>query len=76
MPRYGRATLSAEDRHVLRRWTRGILVFYGVLALTAIGVATLNYHSVNSAVERASAEVNSPVSASNRLELELDRAGA
>jgi len=68
MPKYGRATLSAEDRHVLRRWTRGILVFYGVLALAAIGVATLNYRSVNGPVERASPEVKSPVTASNRLE--------
>ncbi len=56
MPKYERATLSAEDRHVLRRWTRGVLVFYGVLALTVIGVATLNYRSVNGPVEQASPE--------------------
>ena len=68
MPKYERAALSAEDRHVLRRWTRGVLVFYGVLALTVIGVATLNYRSVNGPVEQASTDVKSPVSASNRLE--------
>jgi hypothetical protein len=36
--------LTPEEHRLVRNWTLGVLIFYGAIALTALGVAGLHLH--------------------------------
>ena len=42
-----RDSLTAEDRRVVRNWTRGVVLLYGALALIVLGFAGLSHHFGN-----------------------------
>ncbi len=39
MRAYGRTILTADERTYVRRWTARVLIFYGLIALCALGFA-------------------------------------
>jgi hypothetical protein len=47
MHRSFRGTLTAEDRRMIRNWTRGVVIVYGVLTLIVLGLASLSQHFGN-----------------------------
>jgi hypothetical protein len=59
-----RGALTPEDRRVLRNWTRGVLIVYGVLALTVFGFVSLHQHLANGSKDPAATEVTA--AAANR----------
>jgi hypothetical protein len=42
-----RGLLTAEDRRVVRNWTRGVVIVYGALALIVLGLANLSHYFAN-----------------------------
>jgi hypothetical protein len=42
-----RGPLTAEDRRVVRNWTRGVVIVYGALALIVLGFASLSHRFAN-----------------------------
>jgi hypothetical protein len=39
-----RGLLTAEDRRVVRNWTRAVVIVYGALALIVLGLASLSHY--------------------------------
>jgi hypothetical protein len=48
---------TAEERRVTRRWTCGVLVVYGALALAIFGVAGLRHHLAGGSGDVASTAI-------------------
>ena len=44
---------TAEDRRVVRNWTRGVLIVYGAFALIVFGLASLSQHSADGSKDAA-----------------------
>ena len=52
-----RRTLSTEDRRMVRKWTWGVLIFYGAVALTVFGLASLTQHGADGSKDPAATEM-------------------
>jgi hypothetical protein len=50
-------TLSTEDRRMVRNWTWGVLIVYGVVALTVFGLASLTQHGADGSKDPAATEM-------------------
>jgi hypothetical protein len=50
-------TLSTEDRRMVRNWTWGVLILYGVVALTVVGLASLTQHGADGSKDPAATEM-------------------
>ena len=50
-------TLSTEDRRMVRNWTWGVLILYGVVALTVFGLASLTQHGSGRSNDPAATEM-------------------
>ena len=61
-----RGTLTAEDHRVVRNWTRGVLIVYGVLALVVFGLASLNRHVADRSKGPAATAVTTPKADKNQ----------
>jgi len=48
---------TAEERRVVRKWTCGVLAFYGAFALVILGVASLRQHSAAGPSDVASSAI-------------------
>jgi len=58
-----RRALTPEDHGVLRNWTRGVLIVYGVLALTVFGLVSLHQRLANGSKDPAATEVTAAAAA-------------
>jgi hypothetical protein len=61
-----RGTLTAEDRRVVRNWTRGVLIVYGTFALIVFGLASLSQHLANGSKDPAATAVTSAAADKNQ----------
>jgi hypothetical protein len=61
-----RGPLTAEDRRVVRNWTRGVVIVYGALALIVLGFASLSRHFVNGSKGPAATAVTSAAADKNQ----------
>ena len=61
-----RGPLTAEDRRVVRNWTRGVVIVYGALALIVFGLASLSHHFANGSKAPAATAVTSAAADKNQ----------
>jgi hypothetical protein len=61
-----RGTLTAEDRRVMRNWTRGVVIVYGALALIVFGLASLSQHFGNGSKGPAATAVTTAAADKNQ----------
>jgi hypothetical protein len=61
-----RGPLTAEDRRVVRNWTRGVVIVYGALALIVFGLASLSHHFANESKAPAATAVTSAAADKNQ----------
>jgi hypothetical protein len=61
-----RGPLTAEDRRVVRNWTRGVVIAYGALALIVLGFASLSHHFANGSKGPVATAVTSAVADKNQ----------
>jgi hypothetical protein len=61
-----RGTLTAEDRRVMRNWTRGVVIVYGALALIVFGLAGLSQHFGNGSKGPAATAVTTTAADKNQ----------
>ena len=57
--KFSQSNLSEEDRVVLRRWTRGVWIFYSAVLLCAISVVVFSPYKSNDLTSTAA--IGSPV---------------
>ena len=50
-------TLKEEDRRIVRNWTWRVLLVYGAVALTVLGLASLTQHSADGSKSPAATEM-------------------
>jgi hypothetical protein len=50
-------TLSTEDRRMVRNWTWGVLILYGAVALTVVGLASLTQPRSDGSKDPAATEM-------------------
>ena len=50
-------TLKEEDRRVVRNWTWRVLLVYGAVALTVLGLASLTQHVADGSKSPAATEM-------------------
>jgi hypothetical protein len=61
-----RGLLTAEDRRVVRNWTRGVVIVYGALALIVLGLASLSHYFANGSKGPAATAVTSAAADKNQ----------
>ena len=61
-----RGPLTAEDRRVVRNWTRGAVIAYGALALIVLGFAGLSHHFANGSKGPAATAITSAAADKNQ----------
>jgi hypothetical protein len=61
-----RDSLTAEDRRVVRNWTRGVVIAYGALALIILGFANLSHHFANGSKDPAATAITSAAADKNQ----------
>jgi hypothetical protein len=59
--------LTPEEHRLVRNWTLGVLIFYGAIALTALGVVSLHLHLADGANESAMTAVSTAATAKDQL---------
>ena len=61
-----RDLLTAEDRRVVRNWTRGVVIVYGTLALIVLGFASLSHYFANGSKGPAATAITSAAADKNQ----------
>jgi hypothetical protein len=61
-----RGLLTAEDRRVVRNWTRGVVIVYGALALIVLGLANLSHYFANGSKGLAATAVTTAAADKNQ----------
>jgi hypothetical protein len=61
-----RGLLTAEDRRVVRNWTRGVVIVYGALALIVLGLANLSHYFANGSKGPAATAVTTAAADKNQ----------
>ena len=63
MRRSLRRALTAEEHRYVRNWTVGVLIFYGAIGLTALGVMGLHLYLTDGSSQSAAAAVTTTAAA-------------
>lgn len=63
MRRSLRRALTPEEHRYVRKWTVGVLIFYGAIALTALGVMGLHRYITDGSSQSAAAAVTTTAAA-------------